>query len=302
MSEQWLERLEPPITDVVDVDSGERLAVAVWPGAGETFVFAPGLTSTSRNIAGVAAMLDGAHTVVAVDLRGRGNSTKPAAGSYGMAAHAADIVSVMDGVGVERAFVGGHSMGAYVATAVSVRAPDRCRGVVLIDGGVALQIPGLPDPDTMLDMLLAPVMERLGRTFPSLDAYRDHLTESDYFELSPIAELYLRYDLGVAATGLRPKCIRDAAVEDWRDLLANPETVERLNHISRPVLAVRAEHGIGPGQPPILGDLHVGLLKDAVSDVELVFVPGTTHHSITLSEKGALATADALTAFIDRVA
>ena len=301
MTHTWLDHLQPSLTDVVPGATGQHIAVAVWPGTGPTFVFAPGLTSNNRNIAGVAAALEGAATVVALDLRGRGNSSKPPAGSFGMQAHAQDVLAVMDALGIEQAVVGGHSMGAYVTTAVAVAAPERCLGLAMIDGGVLLSVPGLPDADSLLELTLKPVLDRLDETFPSIDAYREHLAASPYFELGPIAEDYLRYDLGLVPGGLRPKCARRAAVEDWRDLIDNPQTVSRLGEVRCPVLAVAAEEGIGHGQPAVLGAPQLARLHEVLPDAEVVSVPSTTHHSITLSEDGALATSRALSDFLVRV-
>lgn len=53
-----------------------------------------------------------------------------------MARHADDLVRVLDEVGVGQAVVAGHSMGAFVATSLAARHPDRVSGMVLIDGGV----------------------------------------------------------------------------------------------------------------------------------------------------------------------
>ena len=50
------------------------------------------------------------------------NATHPSAGlpgPYGFAAHLADLLSVLDDAGVERAVLAGHSMGAYLATGLA---------------------------------------------------------------------------------------------------------------------------------------------------------------------------------------
>ena len=54
-----MSKYEPPITDVIPTSTGQRLFVAEWPGKHPAFVFAPGLTSTHRYVAGVAAALNG---------------------------------------------------------------------------------------------------------------------------------------------------------------------------------------------------------------------------------------------------
>jgi pimeloyl-ACP methyl ester carboxylesterase len=297
--------LAPPITDAVSVRGGERLFFGQWPGPAPTLVCLHGLTSTHRNIAAVARALDGALDVVAPDLLGRGVSSRLPAGSYGMEAHARDVLALMDALEIDRAIVGGHSMGAYVATAVAVAAPDRVAGLALIDGGVYYLPPGTPpvDPDQMLETVLKPVIDRTRRTFASVDEYREFWRAMPYFpKWGPIVEDYLVYDLGRRGNAFGSKCSEAAAAEDWRDLLTNLEIVSRLDRVRCPVLAVGAEFGLTTEQPAVLSDVpHVERLREAVADVEFVRVAGTTHHTVTLSEEGAAATAEALRKFAARL-
>jgi pimeloyl-ACP methyl ester carboxylesterase len=293
--------LHPPITDVIATATGQRLMVGEWPGDEPGFIFAPGLTSTHRNIAGVAAAANGRMRIVALDLRGRGCSTKPPAGQYGMERHADDVIAVMDALGIERAIVGGHSMGAYVATAVATRVPGRVKGLALIDGGVRLEVPAGTDADALLGLLLGPLMERLRTTYKSVTEYREEWYSQPYVEPNPIADQYLLYDLGLTREGYRPKCSYEAALEDWRDLINNPATIERLKDIRCPVLAIGAETGIRPDQPSILSEAHLTRLREAIGSFDFVRVPGTTHHSVTLSAQGAGAVAEALCRFAERL-
>ena len=50
------------------------------------------------------------------------------------------MIAVLDALGLERALVVGHSLGAYIASALAAAHPDRVAGLVLVDGG--LPIPG----------------------------------------------------------------------------------------------------------------------------------------------------------------
>src|SRR5919108_3587840 len=98
--------------------SGGSLHVGVAgapPGtAGVPVVLAVhGITGSHVSFAPIARHLGDTATFLAPDLRGRGQSSG-LGGPYGMAAHARDLVAVLDHVGVERAVVAGHSMGGYV--------------------------------------------------------------------------------------------------------------------------------------------------------------------------------------------
>ena len=69
-------------------------------------------------------LLPAEQRVIAVDLRGHGDSDKPADG-YRMTDFADDVIRLMDAVDIPSAVVVGHSMGSFVAQALVERAPQR---------------------------------------------------------------------------------------------------------------------------------------------------------------------------------
>jgi 3-oxoadipate enol-lactonase len=79
----------------------------------------------------VTALSAVAHVIVP-DLRGHGRSEVPP-GPYTMEQHADDMATLLDHLGVERAVVGGLSMGGYVAFAFWRRHRARVRGLALLD-------------------------------------------------------------------------------------------------------------------------------------------------------------------------
>jgi haloacetate dehalogenase len=76
-------------------------------------------------------------TVVLVDLRGYGDSSKPAEGenhaNYSKRAMALDQVEVMHALGYDRFAVAGHDRGARVAWRLAVEHPDRVTRAVVLD-------------------------------------------------------------------------------------------------------------------------------------------------------------------------
>lgn len=70
--------------------------------------------------------------LLAPDARGHGE-TRPFGPheKVGIAAFADDLLALMDHLGLDRAIVGGISMGAAVALNAALRAPDRLRGLIL---------------------------------------------------------------------------------------------------------------------------------------------------------------------------
>ena len=75
--------------------------------------------------------LSGCCRLIAPDLRGCGEST--VAPPYSMDQYADDVARLLDVLGIDRAVVGGVSMGGYITLALWRRHRDRLRGLILID-------------------------------------------------------------------------------------------------------------------------------------------------------------------------
>ncbi|EWC59933.1 alpha/beta hydrolase fold [Actinokineospora spheciospongiae] len=72
------------------------------------------------------------YRVVTLDLLGHGESDRPTESwRYSMSTWATQVVGLLDHLGVERAVVGGTSLGANVTLEVAVAAPERLLGVVV---------------------------------------------------------------------------------------------------------------------------------------------------------------------------
>lgn len=84
------------------------------------------------------------YTVVVPDLRGFGDSGKPAAG-YDKKTVATDVVALMHALGHERFYVAGHDLGAQVAYALARFHSPQVEAVALLDAPVA----GIPPWDDL---------------------------------------------------------------------------------------------------------------------------------------------------------
>src|ERR1035441_2994996 len=73
-------------------------------------------------------------SLVAPDLRGRGDSVG-AEGPSSIARHAADMVAVLDRLGLPAVHVCGMSMGGFVAVELATAYPGRVKSLILVDGG-----------------------------------------------------------------------------------------------------------------------------------------------------------------------
>ena len=104
-------------------------------------VLAHGLTDNGAQWEDLAEALSETWDVVTYDARGHGSSDKPA-GDYGAADHAADLLALIDALGLRQPVLLGHSMGGATVAHAAAAAPDIVRAVILEDP--AFTAPGRP--------------------------------------------------------------------------------------------------------------------------------------------------------------
>lgn len=103
-------------------------------GSGEPILLLHGLGSSTLDWEPQIAAFSLRYQVVAVDLRGHGQSDKPA-GPYSIAGFAADIAALISQLGLGPMDVVGISMGGMVAFQLAVDAPEHVRSLVIINSG-----------------------------------------------------------------------------------------------------------------------------------------------------------------------
>ena len=145
-----------------------------FEGGDPTIILMPGLTANANAFDGIIqAGLSPKYRVLAIDLRGRGKSDKPANG-YSMADHAKDILELLDQLGIEKAVLGGHSFGALVTFYMASHFPDRVDKMVLLDAAAQMH----PNTKEMLGAALG----RIGQSYPSFDAYLELVKQAPYLD------------------------------------------------------------------------------------------------------------------------
>jgi lipase len=282
---------------------GVELAYGFWPGRGMPIVAVHALTTTHKTFVGIGERLAGRRPLFAPDLRGRGDSDKPEVG-YGMAGHAADVAAAMRSLDIGPSVLVGHSMGAYVATVLAADYPDLVAGLVLLDGGHPPVLPPGLDSDALLDQILGPVIARLGRTFPSLEAYLDSWRRLPTFAdvpghcaWGPWVEECLAYDVGAVNGSLRPKAKEAGVRTDFADMGRRVEVERRLRRVEAPIMVIRAECGLAPDQPGVLSEDAMERIRTCAPGVVEHTVADTTHYTIALAEPGASTVAGLLVQF-----
>jgi len=287
MSHPFHRVLEVPVT-------GGTLQVGVAGpdlGAGAPVVVAVhGITGSHRSWTPVVRALGDDITVLAPDLRGRGASAA-ISGPFGMAAHAADVLALLDHCNVDSAVVAGHSMGGYVTTRFASLAPDRIRAAVLVDGGLPLPRPAGISPDDLLAAILGPALARLSMTFASVQAYRDfwraHPALAGPDKWSADVDDYVDYDLDPTTEVIRSRVNGDAVRADGRDLLDGDTAATTLAALKCPTTLLWAPRGLMDEDRPLLPAPVIDAARAALPQLVVAEVPDTNHYLILLRDRDA---------------
>ena len=236
-----------PIDRYVTAD-GIRLHLVDHPGGDPPIALLPGITANLHNFDGlIDAGLAPRFRVVALDLRGRGLSDKPAQG-YSIPEHAADVIGVLDGLGLQRVVLGGHSFGALLTAFIASRYPERVSRCIFLD--IALT-----PSDPKVGEAIRPSLERLGRPVASFDAYTSAIRAAPYLQgrWDPIIEAYYRADVETREDGsviprMKPEHVVQVAIgvqaEDWPAIFASVQQPSIFFSGPMPVA--------GPGSPAVI--------------------------------------------------
>lgn len=105
-------------------------------GHGPPILLSHGYSATCRMWDGQIAALRDRYRVIVWDMRGHGQSDVPAdPAAYSEAFTVADMAAVLGACGVDRAVIGGLSLGGYMTLAFHLRHPDMARALMLFDTG-----------------------------------------------------------------------------------------------------------------------------------------------------------------------
>ncbi|MGP6171292.1 alpha/beta fold hydrolase [Microbacterium sp. A196] len=282
----------------VDVPvSGGELRVGVWDPVGarddtRALLAIHGVTSSHLAWPFLVEELPGVR-VIAPDLRGRGAS-RSITGPAGMAAHAADMVAVLDAFALATVPVVGHSMGGFVAVVLAHLHPERVERLLLIDGGLPLDVPAGVNPEQLVSLILGPTADRLSKRWSSVDEYieafwRHHPAfEGDW---SDALEQYIAYDLVSDGDRLRPATSYQTTVEDTIDLNLGSALTESLADLRHPTLFVTVPRGLQNEEPGLYPPAHRQRLLDAFPDLVHQHIDDLNHYTIVMSDRGAAALA-----------
>lgn len=188
--------------------------------------------------------------VVLMDCRGHGRSeTARAPQDYGYAAMSADVLQVMDDLGIPQADLFGYSMGAFIGVSLLGHHRDRFTSMIL--GGIGDET----DVSAAMCSLVAAA-----------------LRADDLSKISdPLGRAYRRYV--DADPGNDRHALAIAALQMWPEGYPLVLGGDGLSQVDMPVLIVD-----GADDHPYVDT--VGRLVSAIPGAELVTIPGKDHHTV----------------------
>jgi pimeloyl-ACP methyl ester carboxylesterase len=206
-----------------------------------------GVLSIDLSFAALIPLLAQRHRLIAVEMQGHGR-TADIDRTISPANSAADVVALLDHLGVERAHVLGHSMGGAVALELAVSHPERVRSVVPIS--ITVRAEGMhadfSSPEAMATSTRMPTADDMA------------MMRSTYERLSPHPEHFDEFLGSLSAS--------QEDLRGWSD--------EQLAAVIAPVLYVVGDHDFTTVE-------HAGFMLERTPGSQLLVLPGTTHMQAT---------------------
>jgi N-formylmaleamate deformylase len=235
------------------VDGPVRLHHLEYGNRGTPVVILPGITTPAAMLEFVSTDLGRDHRVWTLDIRGRGSSDTPADG-FTLDDYAGDVAAVVQGLGLERPALVGHSMGARIAAATAVRFPDLVGPLVLADP--PLTGPGRGEYPMSLEAFMSQLnAAKSGGGADELRQYFPTLTEEQ---------------LAVRAQWLHT-CDENAVRESWLNF-HREDFHELLGQLPPPVLLM-----YGDQSPVVTAAALPEVRETALEGVEFVPISGAGH-------------------------
>jgi pimeloyl-ACP methyl ester carboxylesterase len=254
---------------------GININLNVWEGGGKPLLCLHGITANSRCWDVLASILAPEYRVLAMDLRGRGQSDKPASG-YSMEQHLRDINGLLDSLGLDRVVLMGHSLGAFISLVFGAKYPNRVEKIILVDGGGDLS----EEQMNKVFEAIGPALARLGKIYPSAEDYLEIMKKAPYMQpWTPEIETYCRYEIEQTEGGVRTN-IDPVHIQEESMNVRQLKVTEFYPQITCKVLILRATDGLVREDDILLPEDVLEKMMREIPDAEVVTVKGSNHYSI----------------------
>jgi len=259
-----------------------------------TVLLVHGLTGTSRWWTPVIARLPEEVGIIAPDLRGRGQSWETP-GPYDLSTIAGDLSHCLNHFEVPVVTLAGYSMGAWVATVYGSTRARRVKGIVMVDGGIRVDVPGGEKPEALIEEMFGPALDRLEMSFDSEEGYLDHWRRHPALSgrWSAPLDLVFGYDVELWRGRYKVRATREAILAGAGDFLFDEQTIKAVNEVIVPSRLIMVDHDLTDQRGGFLSEVAA---EDAVSrnpNLTVQKLPDFNHFTVLLGE-GASSVASAI--------
>jgi pimeloyl-ACP methyl ester carboxylesterase len=211
-----------------------------------------------------------------------------------MAEHAADVISLLDYLNIERVVMCGHSFGGMLTLYLASNYPERISKLVIIDSSELLINAQTRD-------LIKPSLDRLGKPVASWEAYLDTMKRAPFFTdwWDPAIKSYFKADVETSEdNSVRPRS-RPENISEAMDKASEEDWAAHIAHIKHPAILLHAPGPYGPaGTPPIVTFEQAKATADNLANCHYIEVPG--NHFTMLYGEGARRIVQSIIDFVSR--
>jgi pimeloyl-ACP methyl ester carboxylesterase len=243
-------------------------------GQGPGIVLLHGMAETSKIFwRGFIPYFENQYTVVAMDLRGFGDSDKPKRG-YEPEAQAQVVACLVEELGLDKPVLLGHSLGGIIATKFAILFPDKLHRLIIYDspvGGGFLQNLGLvakmPAKGVILmGILLIPLVGRLFFKLRTIETTRYLLESLRLFcDRSSYTDEIVRESMRNSYEAITQNAWHAVVLENlFKD----------LSRIRVPTLILRGEHDA------LVSQSWMERVNARIPNSQLVVIKGACHMSL----------------------
>jgi len=215
--------------------NGVRLNCLDWGGSGPELILIPGGTESPHYFDDLAPAFTDRFRVIAYARRGHGRSE--ATGPFDPSTLTEDLRGLMDGLGIARAHLAGHSMGGNELTGMAGTHSERVDRVVYLDAAYDWSEPAVAQA---FGSAPRAYQSRPASAMMSLDAYRAHFRSHWFLDVRDAHryEAYVRDVMEVRSDGtVRPR-MSDSL---WQELALGLFSGRRdYTKVRSPALAIYA--------------------------------------------------------------
>lgn len=255
--------------------NGNDIQVADYPGEKGPILAIHGLTGNHKNMHYYAEKLKGDYRFIAVDLRGRGNSSMADADTS-IYRHAEDMIGLIQELKLDNPILLGYSMGAFISAIVASRLKT-VQALILLDGAAK--------SSEHQRGIIQPSLGRLSRHFDSKEHYAEEIKKiyaNLGIEWTDVLQDTAEYEVGPAGRHWENKADESRIIADFESFYAfDPAAVGK--DIECPTLLVYAEGNID-SMPPLF---HLEDYKETQASIQNIktVVSDCNHYTMVFEQR-----------------